>query len=85
MAGVTYVSSSGIVVKLLADPGGLGNRETPAVVAVLVFEDLVMAADLPVLTALLSGLGVAAAYRQPGTGPHGDDRGVRARAGHRFG
>ena len=29
MAGVTYISSSGIIAKVLADLGRLGNRETP--------------------------------------------------------
>ncbi len=38
----------------------LGNRETPVVIAVLVFEDVAMAAYLPVLAALVSGLGVLA-------------------------
>ncbi len=61
LGGITYVSSSGIVAKLLADLGHLGNRETPVVIAVLVAEDLAMAVYLPVLTALLSGLGVYAA------------------------
>jgi CPA2 family monovalent cation:H+ antiporter-2 len=61
LAGVTYVSSSGIIAKALADLGQLGNRETPAVIAVLVLEDLAMAAYLPVLAALLSGLGLVAA------------------------
>ena len=61
LAGVTWVSSSGIVAKLLADLGQLGNRETPVVLAVLVLEDLAMAGYLPVLTAVLSGLGVLAA------------------------
>ena len=60
LGGVTYVSSSGIVAKLLADLGQLGNRETPVVLAVLVFEDLAMAAYLPILAALVSGLGVLA-------------------------
>ena len=31
MAGVTYISSSGIVAKVLGDLGRLGNRETPVV------------------------------------------------------
>jgi CPA2 family monovalent cation:H+ antiporter-2 len=56
MAGVTYISSSGIVAKVLADLGRLGNRETPVVLSILVFEDLVMALYLPVLTALLIGV-----------------------------
>ena len=66
LGGVTYISSSGIVAKLLADLGHLGNRETPVVLAVLVFEDLAMAAYLPVLTALVSGLGVFAATASVG-------------------
>jgi CPA2 family monovalent cation:H+ antiporter-2 len=57
LAGVTYVSSSGIVAKLIADLGHLGNRETPVVLSLLVFEDLTMAVYLPILTALLLGLG----------------------------
>ena len=31
LAGVTYVSSSGVVARLLGDLGRLGNRESPAV------------------------------------------------------
>ncbi|MGH3462660.1 MAG: cation:proton antiporter, partial [Kribbellaceae bacterium] len=61
LAGVTYVSSSGIVAKLIADLGHIGNRETPVVLSLLVFEDLTMALYLPVLTALLLGLGWASA------------------------
>lgn len=60
MAGVTYISSSGIVAKVLGDLGRLGNRETPTILSILVFEDLVMAAYLPVLTAVLAGVGFAA-------------------------
>jgi CPA2 family monovalent cation:H+ antiporter-2 len=60
LGGVTYISSSGVVAKLLADLGRLGNRETPIVLSVLVFEDLTMAVYLPVLTALLSGVSVVA-------------------------
>lgn len=58
MAGVTYATSSGIAAKLLGDLGRLGNRETPIVLSVLVFEDLLMAVYLPILTALLAGVGV---------------------------
>lgn len=58
MAGVTYASSSGIAAKLLTDLGRLGNRETPTVLSLLVFEDLLMAVYLPLLTALLAGAGV---------------------------
>lgn len=55
MAGVTYISSSGIVAKVLGDLGRLGNRETPVILSILVFEDLAMAIYLPILTALLAG------------------------------
>jgi CPA2 family monovalent cation:H+ antiporter-2 len=54
MFGVTAVSSSGIVSKILTDLGRLGNRETPSVLSVLVLEDLAMAVYLPVLTALVA-------------------------------
>ncbi len=56
MAGVTYISSSGIIAKVLGDLGRLGNRETPVVLSVLVFEDLAMAVYLPILTAVLAGV-----------------------------
>jgi CPA2 family monovalent cation:H+ antiporter-2 len=57
LGGVTYVSSSGIIAKVLSDQGWTGNRETPAVLSVLVIEDLVMALYLPVAAALLVGKG----------------------------
>lgn len=56
MAGVTYISSSGIVAKVLNDLSRLGNRETPVILSILVFEDLAMAVYLPVLTTVLAGL-----------------------------
>jgi CPA2 family monovalent cation:H+ antiporter-2 len=55
MAGVTYISSSGIIAKVLGDLGRLGNRETPVILSILVFEDLAMAVYLPILTAVLAG------------------------------
>jgi CPA2 family monovalent cation:H+ antiporter-2 len=55
LGGVTYVSSSGIIAKVLADLGRLGNRETPSVLAILVLEDLVMAMYLPVVAVLVAG------------------------------
>ncbi|MDG4822300.1 cation:proton antiporter [Asanoa sp. WMMD1127] len=58
LAGVTWVTSSGVVAKVLADLGRLGNRETPVVLSVLVMEDLAMALYLPLLTALLAGTGL---------------------------
>lgn len=61
LAGVTYISSSGIVAKLLTDLGWVGNRETPAVLSLLVMEDLVMAVYLPVVAVLLLGAGLVSA------------------------
>ncbi|OAH10697.1 cation:proton antiporter [Streptomyces jeddahensis] len=55
LAGATYISSSGIVARLLADLGRLGNRETPAILSVLVMEDFAMAAYLPLLSVLAAG------------------------------
>src|SRR5690242_9850589 len=63
LAGVTYISSSGIAAKVLNDLGRLGNRETPVVLSVLVFEDLAMAIYLPILTTILAGVGWLAGLR----------------------
>lgn len=57
LAGVTYISSSGVIARLLEDLGRLGNRETPAVLSVLVLEDFAMAAYLPLFAVLASGGG----------------------------
>ncbi len=58
LAGITWVSSSGVIAKVLSDLGRLGNRETPSILGVLVVEDLSMAIYLPLLTALLAGSGL---------------------------
>jgi CPA2 family monovalent cation:H+ antiporter-2 len=55
LGGVTYISSSGVIAKLLHDLGWTGNRETPIVLSILVFEDLAMAVLLPVLAAIAIG------------------------------
>ncbi|GGZ43909.1 cation:proton antiporter [Streptomyces poonensis] len=55
LAGATYVSSSGIVARLLGDLRRLGNRETPAVLSVLVLEDFAMAVYLPLLAVVTAG------------------------------
>ncbi|WP_411145683.1 cation:proton antiporter [Streptomyces sp. x-80] len=59
LAGVTWISSSGVIAKVLGDLGRLGNRETPVILGILVIEDLAMAVYLPLLTALLAGLSLA--------------------------
>jgi monovalent cation:H+ antiporter-2, CPA2 family len=55
LAGVTWISSSGIIARLLGDLRRLGNRETPSVLAVLVIEDFAMAVYLPVLAVFAAG------------------------------
>jgi CPA2 family monovalent cation:H+ antiporter-2 len=57
LGGVTYVSSSGIVAKILAELGRLTNPETPSVLSVLVLEDLAMAVYLPLVGVLIAGGG----------------------------
>lgn len=52
LAGVTWVSSSTIVSRLLDDLHRLGNRETPAVLSILLLEDFAMAVYLPILAVL---------------------------------
>jgi CPA2 family monovalent cation:H+ antiporter-2 len=60
LGGVTWVSSSGIVAKALADLGLVTAPETPAILSVLVTEDLAMAVFLPLVGSLLIGGGVFA-------------------------
>ena len=55
LGGVTYISSSGVVAKLVGDLGRGGHPETSGVLAVLVIEDLAMAVYLPVMGLLLAG------------------------------
>jgi len=59
LGGVTWISSSGVVAKLLADLDRLGNRETPSILNVLVIEDLAMAVYLPIVAALVVGRSAA--------------------------
>ncbi len=61
LAGATYISSSGIIARLLDDLGRLANRETPSVLSLLVLEDFAMAAYLPLLAVLSSGGGLVQA------------------------
>ncbi|HEU4320535.1 MAG TPA: cation:proton antiporter [Acidimicrobiia bacterium] len=55
LGGVTYISSTGVIAKLLNDLGWAGNRETPVILSILVFEDLAMAVILPTLGVLALG------------------------------
>lgn len=55
LGGVTYISSSAIVAKVIDDFGRRQHPETPVVLSLLVLEDLAMAAYLPLLAVLLAG------------------------------
>ena len=57
LGGVSYISSSSIVAKVLDDLDRLGNAETPAILSVLVTEDLAMAVYLPLVSVALVGGG----------------------------
>jgi CPA2 family monovalent cation:H+ antiporter-2 len=58
VAGITWVSSSGVIAKQLADLRRVGNTETPVIISILVIEDLAMAFYLPVLASLVIGAGL---------------------------
>lgn len=55
LGGVTYISSSGIIAKVLGELGWLDNPETRTVLSILVLEDLAMAVYLPLVAVLLIG------------------------------
>ena len=55
LGGVTYISSSGIVAKLVADLDRIGNHETSVILSVLVIEDLAMVLYLPIMSGVLFG------------------------------
>jgi monovalent cation:H+ antiporter-2, CPA2 family len=60
LGGVTYISSSGVIAKVLAELKWQNNPETPTILSVLVLEDLAMAIYLPLAAVLLIGQGVVA-------------------------
>jgi len=59
LGGVTYISSSGVIVKVLAELKRMDRPETPLVLSMLVQEDLAMAVYLPLVAVLLGGGGTA--------------------------
>jgi CPA2 family monovalent cation:H+ antiporter-2 len=61
LGGVTYISSSGVIAKVLADLRRMNNPETPTIISILVLEDLVMAVYLPLVAILLIGRGFVSA------------------------
>jgi len=61
LGGVTYISSSGVIAKVLAEMGRMDCPETGTVISILVLEDLAMAVYLPLVAVLLIGQGVTTA------------------------
>lgn len=59
LGGITFVSSSGVIAKVLTELRRMGNPETPLVLSILVQEDLAMAVYLPLVGVLLGGGGAA--------------------------
>jgi CPA2 family monovalent cation:H+ antiporter-2 len=60
LGGVTYISSSAIVARVLGELRRQGNPETPTVLSILVLEDLAMSLYLPLEAVLLIGQGFVA-------------------------
>jgi monovalent cation:H+ antiporter-2, CPA2 family len=58
LGGVTYISSSGIIARVLEELKRLNNPETPTILSILVLEDLAMAVYLPLVAVLLIGQGL---------------------------
>ena len=54
LGGVTWISSSGVVAKVLTDLGQMRDAATPRLLNVLVIEDLAVAVYLPVVGALVA-------------------------------
>jgi CPA2 family monovalent cation:H+ antiporter-2 len=59
LGGITFISSSSIIARVLTELGSLNSPETPTVLSILVFEDLVMAVYLPLVAVLIAGGGAA--------------------------
>jgi monovalent cation:H+ antiporter-2, CPA2 family len=59
LGGITYISSSGVIAKVLLELKRMDKPETPLVLSILVQEDLAMAIYLPVVAVLLGGGGLA--------------------------
>ena len=60
LGGVTWISSSGVIARVLSELGRMNNPETPTILSVLVIEDLAMAVYLPLVAVLLIGQGFVA-------------------------
>lgn len=58
LAGITYVSSSGIAAQLIKELGWRRSEVSKRAIGVLVFEDLALAPYLPLLTSVVLGVAV---------------------------
>lgn len=57
LGGITLISSSGIIARVLSELDRMNSPETPTVLSILVLEDLMMAVYLPLIAVLLAGGG----------------------------
>ena len=57
LGGITLISSSGIIARVLSELGRTNSPETPTILSILVLEDLMMAVYLPLVAVLLVGGG----------------------------
>ena len=57
LGGITLISSSGIIARVLSELGRMNSPETPTVLSILVLEDLMIAVYLPLIAVLLAGGG----------------------------
>jgi CPA2 family monovalent cation:H+ antiporter-2 len=57
LGGITYISSSSIIARVLSELQAFDSPETPTVLSILVLEDLVMAIYLPLVAVLIGGGG----------------------------
>jgi CPA2 family monovalent cation:H+ antiporter-2 len=55
LGGVTYISSSGVIAKVLGELKWMDNPEMSPVISILVLEDLAMALYLPLVAVFLTG------------------------------
>jgi CPA2 family monovalent cation:H+ antiporter-2 len=61
LGGVTYISSSGVISKVLVELRRMESPETPTIISILVIEDFAMAVYLPLVAVLLIGQTLTAA------------------------
>jgi len=57
LGGITFISSSGIIARVLSELKRTSAPETPTLLSILVLEDLVMAVYLPMVAVLITGGG----------------------------